>query len=147
MLAQHSFELVETQYRREQGGMILRLFIDKADAPKGKTGGITLDDCQNVSRWVEELLDAANVPSEPYNLEVSSPGINRPLRTAEHFKKFAGQKAKITVSEPLAPESKQKNFTGIIVGTQGQTVELDDVVSGKVSIPIAVIAKARLDLI
>ncbi len=147
MLAQRNFELIETQYRRERGGMILRLFIDKIESTKGKKDGITLDDCQNVSRWVEEVLDAANVPSEPYNLEVSSPGINRPLKTADHFKRFMGQKAKVTIFEPLAPDANQKNFTGVIVGTKGQTVELNDVVSGKVNIPIAAIVKARLDLI
>ncbi len=147
MLARRSFELIETQYRREQGGWVLRLFIDRSDGSKGKGGGITLDDCQSVSRWVEELLDQSNVPSDPYNLEVSSPGINRPLKTAEHFKKFAGQKAKVTLSAPLSPERNQKNFTGVIIGVRDQTVEFNDVVSGNVEIPIAAVAKARLDLI
>src|SRR5688572_21219200 len=83
-----AYELVDVEWRREFGSWILRVFIDGP-------GGITHEDCERVSRELSALLDVHDVIPQAYNLEVSSPGLNRPLRTAEHFKRFTGQKAKV----------------------------------------------------
>ncbi len=149
VLSDEGFELIETQYRREGGGWVLRLLIDHLSlgAESGKVQRITLADCQKVSRRVEEVLDPSNVIGESYALEVSSPGINRPLKTAEHFKKYEGQKVKVSLFAPRSLESSQRNFMGVIVGATDELVEVDDVVSGKVKILISAISKAHLNII
>lgn len=146
ILAQNQFELVELQYRREAGGWVLRIFVDRVALTGKKGAGVTLADCEKVSRIVGEVLDGADFLSASYNLEVSSPGINRALRTESHFKSHVGQPAKVSITAPLGA-SPQKNFTGKIVSCENQSVVLDDVVSGKVEIPISAIAKAHLNLI
>ena len=87
-------ELVDVQFRREQRGWVLRLIIDKQD-------GVNLDDCAVVSREISQLLDIEDFIDQAYNLEVSSPGLNRPLKTMADFERFAGRKAKVKTSEPV----------------------------------------------
>src|SRR4051812_12498939 len=84
------YELVEIEWKREAGGWVVRLFVDRAEG-----GGFSLDDCQRVSREVSAVLDVADVIPQAYSLEVSSPGLNRPLRTVDHFRRFRGEKAKV----------------------------------------------------
>jgi ribosome maturation factor RimP len=80
-------------------------------------------------------------------LEVSSPGINRPLKNEAHFQNFIGEKVKVTLFYPLTQDGRQKNFSGLLVACRDQAVEIEDLVSGRVRIPISAIAKANLDLI
>ena len=94
VLGEYRFELVEAQYRREGGRWVLRLFIDKL-GQSGETltfrgSKVTLDDCEKVSRIVGDSLDVANLLGSSYVLEVSSPGINRPLKNEAHFKAAIG---------------------------------------------------------
>lgn len=126
-------ELIHVEFQREPGGRILRLYLDKP-------GGITLDDCSHVSRQASDLLDVALDIEESYNLEVTSPGPNRPLGEKEDFDRFVGQVAKIRVARPIEG---QKNFTGVLKGTAGDTVRLE---AGErtVEIPFELITKARL---
>lgn len=126
-------ELVQLQYRRERGGRILRLFIDKP-------GGVTLEDCAAVSRELGDLLDVHLPGLGPYHLEVSSPGPNRPLARAEDFERFRGQRARIRVRGTL---DGQKNFSGVLEGLTGRTVQLNTG-RGSVAIPIDAISKAHL---
>jgi ribosome maturation factor RimP len=148
VLEQDRFDLVDTQYRREGGRWVLRIFIDRIQAEgKSKPAGITLDDCEKVSRTVGDLLDGSDAVTGAYTLEVSSPGVNRPLKRAEDFRRFVGQKVKVTLFSPLAESSKQRNFAGPLLKAGDQGIEVDDIVSGKTEIPIASIAKANLDLI
>ncbi len=147
VLEQKHFELVETQYRKEAGKWVLRIFIDKT-APEGQAQtGVTLDDCGNVSNFVGDMLDATNVIGDSYVLEVSSPGINRPLKTEAHYKKAVGQNVKVSLYAPLHPESSQKNFSGILTDFYDETLEVEDATSGKVSIPMKAVAKANLDIV
>ena len=126
-------ELVQVQYRRERGGRILRLFIDKA-------GGVTLEDCASVSRELGDLLDVHLPDLGPYHLEVSSPGPNRPLAREEDFERFRGQRAKIRTRCAI---SGQKNFSGVLEGLSGRTVRMN---TGRstIAIPIDLISKASL---
>lgn len=90
-------DLVDAEYKREPSGLVLRLFIDKE-------GGVSLDDCQEASRTLEPLLEAAGVDDlipGPYNLEVSSPGLFRPLKRLRDFQRALGQRVKIRVRNPL----------------------------------------------
>lgn len=126
-------ELVHVEYQREPGGLTLRCYLDKP-------GGITLDDCVDISRQLEDMLDvhAGDVP--PYRLEVSSPGIDRPVGKLSDFNRFAGRQAKIRVAEAV---NGRKNFTGILAGVIDETVQLQ-VGNETVSLNVHDIKRARL---
>jgi ribosome maturation factor RimP len=155
-LANQQYDLIDIQYRREAGGWVLRLFIDKMHVPVSNghesienllKSEISLDDCEKVSNLVSDLLDSSEFLKDPYTLEVSSPGINRPLKNASDFQKYKGQKIKVSLYAPLLQDSKQKNFSGILIGSDGSSIEVEDIISGKTKIPLESIAKANLNLI
>jgi ribosome maturation factor RimP len=128
------YELVDVEWKHEQGGWVIRMFID---SPRG----ISHEDCEQVSRQVSATLDVHDVVPHAYNLEVSSPGLNRPLRTAEHFRRFVGQKARVRLKEGIEG---RRNFAGTIVAAEESTVTMD--VDGKqVMLPFADFDKANLD--
>jgi ribosome maturation factor RimP len=126
-------ELVQLQYRRERGGRILRLFIDKPE-------GVTLEDCAAVSRELGDLLDVHLPELGPYHLEVSSPGLNRPLAREEDFERFRGRRARIRTRSAI---DGQKNFSGVLEGMSDRSVRMN---TGRstVAIPIDTITKASL---
>ena len=97
VLEEMGLELVEVQYRREQSGWVLRFIIDKQE-------GISLDDCVAVSREVGQLLDIEDIIDQSYNLEVSSPGLERPLKSIADFQRFVGRKARIKTLEAIGGE-------------------------------------------
>ena len=125
------FELVELEYGREPQGWILRLFIDRpGHEPMVKEGGVGLDECARVSH--------------AYSLEVSSPGINRPLRRPEHFAKVVGKRVKVKTFGPVG-QPPRKSFSGVLeqVGSRDITVQVEG--GGAFQIPFRDIAKANLD--
>jgi ribosome maturation factor RimP len=128
-----SLELVHIEYQREAGGRVLRLYIDRP-------AGVTIDDCVNVSRQLNDLLDVNLDDMGPYTLEVTSPGPERPLSKLKDYNRFKGRKAKIKTRQPI---NDQKNFTGTIIGTSAQQVKLSSNAK-TVVIPFGHIAKARL---
>ena len=109
-----SLELIQVEYQRESAGRILRLYIDKP-------GGIRLDDCVAVSRQLGDILDVNLDDAGPYNLEVTSPGPERPLAKIQDFDRFKGHRAKIKIRGIL---NGQKNFKGVILGVTGDQVRL-----------------------
>jgi len=128
-------DLVEIQYRREQSGWVLRLVIDKQE-------GVSLDDCTAVSREVSQLLDIEDIIDQAYNLEVSSPGLDRPLKSMADFQRFKGRMARIKTSEPIGGEHV---FVGRIMKTEGESIFLE--VDGReVKILYSQINKARLEV-
>jgi ribosome maturation factor RimP len=126
-------ELVYTEYLREQGGRVLRIYIDRP-------GGVTVDDCARVSRQVGDWLDVSLEEIGPYSLEVSSPGPERPIGKASDYERFRGRKAKISLS---TPRGGRKNFTGFLLGVTDGRVSLETA-EGTVEISMAEIRKARL---
>jgi ribosome maturation factor RimP len=129
-------ELIDVEYGREPSGKVLRLTIDKPD-------GVTINDCSDISRLVGDLLDAKDSLPGSYNLEVSSPGINRPLKKKEDFDRFTGQKVLIKTKKLI---DGRKNFKGILHGTREDFI----VISSEktiLNIPFDQVAKARLDII
>lgn len=123
------YELVDME-RSARGGM-MRVFIDKP-------GGINLDDCATVSNHLTRVLTVENVNYE--RLEVSSPGLDRPLKKARDFERFAGQTVHVKLR---VPQEGQRNFTGVLKQTRAGKVELE--VEGKaVAFDLANLDKARL---
>ncbi len=129
-------ELVHVEYGREHGGRTLRVYLDKA-------GGITLDDCAHISRQLSDILDVGLETEGAYRLEVSSPGMPRPLGKMDDFERYKGKRVKIRTTQPI---NGQKNFSGILAGVSGQTVHLE-VDRHPVAIAFTDIAKAHITYI
>lgn len=128
-LAGLGYELVDLE--RSAKGALLRVFIDKP-------GGITVDDCALVSNHLSRLFAVENVGYD--RLEVSSPGLDRPLRTAKDFARFAGQKARLKLRVPLEG---QRNFVGVLRNAETGKVGLE--IDGRVlSLDLGNVDKARL---
>ncbi|MEJ2269224.1 MAG: ribosome maturation factor RimP, partial [Desulfobulbaceae bacterium] len=114
---------------------VLRLVIDKQE-------GVSLDDCAAVSREIGQLLDIEDFIDQAYNLEVSSPGLNRPLKSMADFQRFIGSKAKIKTIAPIAGEHV---FVGRIQQTSGDTIILE-IGGTELRIPFEQVSKARLEV-
>jgi ribosome maturation factor RimP len=136
LLPSMGLELVEVQFRLEGHGWVLRLFID------GKEG-ITVDHCSQVSREVGDFLDVENLIDHAYHLEVSSPGLERSLRSMKDFQTYLGRKAKLKLREDVEG---QRVLIGVISQAEGEIVELvlDD--GAKCQVAFEQIRKARLSL-
>lgn len=113
-LTDMGFAIVRIQM--QSGGKTLQIMAERLDEKP-----ITLDDCTNISRRVSAILDVEDPISSAYNLEVSSPGMERPLVKKEDFKKFSGRKIKLATSIPVEG---RKKFSGKLLGIEGDTVRL-----------------------
>ena len=127
------YVLWEIEYSPGRGNGFVRLYID-AEA------GITVDDCERVSRAVSELLDAADPVPGQYALEVSSPGLDRPLRTPEHFAPYVGADVFVELTQPL---DGRRRFLGPLAAAGAGTIEVD-VDGRRYVLPIDGIRKAHL---
>jgi ribosome maturation factor RimP len=135
------YELVSVELSNR--GRMLRVFIDKpAAGPQGPQGalasGITVDDCARVSNQLARVLEVESIDYD--RLEVSSPGLDRPLKKEADFARFAGEQARLTLRVPLEG---RRNFTGMMHSVAGGRLQLE-VEGGMVSIDLANIDKARL---
>src|SRR2546421_4150123 len=122
LAAQEGLELVDVEIGGGGGRQTLRLFVDKE-------GGVTLEDCTAVSRAVSTALDVEDPIAGAYDLEVSSPGLDRPLRTPEHFQKYAGSRVRIRTFGPVPQCENRKTFVGILKGYEEASIAID--VDGK----------------
>jgi ribosome maturation factor RimP len=140
----HDVELVQARWARQPGGAVLQVMIDRPagsrpDAPDGS--GVTLEDCTGVSRDLSTALDVhETIGPGRYRLEVSSPGLERPLVKLGDFDRFAGREANIKTRVPV---DERRSFTGHLLGTDGQTVRME-IGSATFQIPFDAIAKAHL---
>jgi ribosome maturation factor RimP len=126
-------ELVHVEYQREPAGRTLRIYIDKP-------GGVSLDDCVAISRQLGDILDVGLEADHPYRLEVSSPGVQRPLGKLADFERFRGCRAKIRIAQPI---DGRKNFTGTLEGVSELSILLL-VDNQTIRIAFADIVKAHL---
>ncbi len=137
VLESQGIELVDVDCVKGQSRWTVRIYIDKE-------GGITLDDCAMVSGEVGDLLDVHEIPPGPYNLEVSSPGLDRPLVKDRDFMKYQGHTVKVRVAEKVEG---RKHFTGKLVEFVDNGVEknlLVDVEGQLYSIPLSMVLEANL---
>lgn len=114
VLEEHHFELVDVEYVREVGVWYLRAYIDKE-------GGIAVDDCEIISRKLGEWLDKEDFIDDSYILEVSSPGLGRPLKKEKDFVRSMGKDVEVRLYKPL---NKQKEYTGALKSYDADTVTI-----------------------
>jgi ribosome maturation factor RimP len=135
VLAEHAAELVDLQFVHEHGQWILRFFLDKAN-------GITLDDCADISEHIGRVLDATDVIKQRYSLEVSSPGIQRPLKKETDYQRFIGERVDVTLYAPL---NGRRHFKGTLQSVNSGVVIVQAEPQQSFALPLADVAKARLD--
>jgi len=140
----HGAELVELEFRPERGGWVLRLFVEKAGSAERnlstRDAAVDLDLCAGISRDLSPALDVADVVPHAYHLEVSSPGLERPLRNPKDFERFAGERAKLKLREPVGG---RRVVVGVLGGYADGQVIVDD--SGrKLEVALSNVDSARL---
>ena len=128
------YELVLLEYNAHKGSALVRLFVDA-------TAGVTLGDCEKVSREVEGRLDVEDPIPQNYRLEVSSPGLDRPLVKPAHFERFKGSVAKLQL---VAPKAGRRKFQGVLRGLKDGRVALETPDAGMVELKLDEIERARL---
>ena len=131
-----AMEVIDVELRREgtRGGRVLRVYLDKE-------GGPNVDDLGRVSRQLSELLDSQDIVEGSYTLEVSSPGINRPLKKPEHFHRFIGKRVRIRTGDMI---DGRRSFLGILSEVSGDTIRIE--VEGKpYQIPFTMIEKSNYE--
>lgn len=131
---ENSVEFVHAETVGSKRNMTVRIYIDK-------TGGVTIEDCSLVSRTIEAAIDAEDFIPASYVLEVSSPGIERPLFSVQDFEKNIGKKAKVKAVESI---NGQANFNGRIIAVEDSEIVFDDKTNGSVRIPFEKVEKANL---
>ena len=133
ILDEMGFELVDVEYLSNYGKWVLRLYIDKET-------GVTIDDCVRVSREIGDIIDVKGVVTHEYTLEVSSPGIDRPLRKEKDFVGAVGKKVKVRT---ITPMNGRRSFTGYLKDFKNGTlyIEMEDT---PVALPWAEVDKANL---
>ena len=135
ILSNEGMELVEIEYRRESKGWVLRLYIDK-------TGGVTLDDCTRISQEVGRSLDVEDFISTPYTLEISSPGLTRPLKKEKDFMKYRDHMIKVRTFDPIA---NRRQFKGKLLGVSEHRIEIE--MDREIfQIPLSNVARANLEI-
>ena len=134
IIEQMAFELVDVEYLSEHGRWVLRITADRPG------GGITLDDCARVSREIGDIIDVKDIIRHEYVLEVSSPGINRPLKREKDFLRVLGRKIKMRMAGPIHG---RRNFRGVLKELKDGTLYLglDEEI---VALPLKDVEKANL---
>ena len=133
----HGLELVELELLTLAGQAVVRVYLEPAD----ESGAIDIDTLAAANAWVDPLVDTASPYSRAYTLEVSSPGINRPLRTRRHYQRFAGSTVKLK-TEPIGGRA---NWTGRLAAVGEDSIQLE-LADGTVEIALGQIKKAQLQV-
>jgi len=135
VLLEHGAEPVDIQFVHENGQWVLRFFLDKP-------GGIKLDDCATISDHIGRILDAADIIKQRYSLEVSSPGINRPLKKEADYQRFVGERVDVTLYAPL---NGRRHFKGKLQSINAGIVVVEETPQQTFALPLVDVAKAKLD--
>jgi ribosome maturation factor RimP len=133
----------DIQSRREAGGHVVRVFIDRPGPSATPEESVSIEDCEQVNREMSTILDVEDPLPFAYTLEVSSPGLDRPLRELDDYRRFDGRYSKVVVREPV---DNQKAFEGHLRGVDGETVLLE-APNGRVHrLPYRLITRGRLEV-
>lgn len=129
--------------RREGGNDVLRVVLDRPGSGATAAESVSITDCERVSQELSTILDVEDLLPESYTLEVSSPGLDRPLRQARDYERFAGRLAKIVTREPV---NRQTAFAGRLRGMDGNDVLFENEGGKLIRLPLNVISRARLEV-
>jgi ribosome maturation factor RimP len=136
-------EVWDIQNRREASGPIVRVFIDRPGPSATPEDSVSIEDCEQVSREISTILDVEDPLPSAYTLEVSSPGLDRPLRGVDDYRRFAGRLAKVVVAEPV---DNQKAFEGRLRGVEQSAVLLEGPGGKLHRLPLQLITRGRLEV-
>ena len=139
----HGLEVWDVVSRRETGGQVMKVFIDRPGPAATPDESVSIEDCELVSREIGTILDVEDPLPFAYTLEVSSPGLDRPLRGETDYRRFAGRLAKIVVSEAV---DNQKAFEGRLRGVEEGAVLLEGPKGRMHRLPMRLIARGRLEV-
>jgi ribosome maturation factor RimP len=142
----YGLEIFDVRFRREASGMVLRVQLDRPGPAATAEESVSIDDCSHVSRDLSAVLDVEDVIPIAYTLEVSSPGLDRPLRNAGDFRRFAGRRAKLVMSEAV---DGQAFFKGRLAGVDEGPVPavlIDGDDGRRHRVPVGVITRANLEV-
>jgi ribosome maturation factor RimP len=143
----YGVEIFDVQFRREAAGMVLRVRIDRPGPAATAEESVSVEDCARVSRDLSAVLDVEDIVPTAYTLEVSSPGLDRPLRGADDYRRFAGRRAKVVTREPV---DGQTYFRGQLAGLDGDAAvaaALIDAEDGRRHrVPLHIISRANLEV-
>jgi ribosome maturation factor RimP len=135
IVTQQGLELIDVEYQREPGGWVLRVLIDR------EPGGVTIQDCTDISREIGDVLEVKDVIAFPYRLEVSSPGVNRPLKKPADYEQHTGEIISLTTAEPL---DGRKHFKGRLTGLREAMIQMD--IDGRqFAVPLQAVKKAHVE--
>jgi ribosome maturation factor RimP len=141
--ASRGLEIWDIQSRREMSGHVVRVFIDRPGPASTPEESVSIEDCEQVNREIGTILDVEDPLPFTYTLEVSSPGLDRPLRGAGDYNRFAGRLAKIVVKEAV---DNQKAFEGRLRGTDAEDVLLEAANGRLHRLPMRLITRGRLEV-
>ena len=139
----HGLNVWDVQSRREAVGHVVRVIIDRPGPGATPEGSVSITDCEQVNREISTMLDVEDPLPFTYTLEVSSPGLDRPLREAADYARFSGRLAKIVLSEAV---DNQKAFEGRLRGVDGQDVVLETANGRTHRLPLRFITRGRLEV-
>jgi ribosome maturation factor RimP len=141
--ASRGLNVWEIQSRREAIGHVVRVFIDRPGRAATPEESVSIEDCEQVNREMSTILDVEDPLPFAYTLEVSSPGLDRPLRSADDYERFAGRLAKVVVSEAV---DNQKAFEGRLRGVEAGDVLLEGSRGRIHRLPLRLITRGRLEV-
>src|SRR5262245_21671592 len=141
--ASRGLDIWDVQSRREATGHVVRVFIDRPGPAARPEESLSADDCEQVHRELGAILDVEGPLPFAYTLEVSSPGLDRPLRGADDYRRFAGRLAKVVVSEAV---DNQKAFEGRLCGIEGDAVVLETAKGRTHRLPLRLITRGKLEV-
>ena len=133
----------EVAMRREGGADVLRIVLDRPGPAATPEESVSIEDCERVSQEIGTILDVEDVLPDSYTLEISSPGLDRPLRDARDYERFAGRLAKIVTREPI---NRQTAFAGRLRGIEGDDVLFENEGGKLIKLPLRAISRGRLEV-
>jgi ribosome maturation factor RimP len=139
----YGLEIFDVQFRREASGMVLRVRIDRPGRAASAEESVSVDDCAHVSRDLSAILDVEDIVPTAYTLEVSSPGLDRPLRGVDDYRRFAGRRAKVVMRQRLDGQGFVK---GRLAGADGNDVLIDGDDGRQWRVPVSIITRANLEV-
>jgi len=139
----HGLDIFDVELKREGGQQVLRVIVDRPGPAATPEESVSIEDCARVAEELGTLLDVEDVIPGGYTFEVSSPGLDRPLRSADDYRRFAGRWAKIVTREPV---ERQTAFNGRVKGLDGDDVLFESEGRKLVRLPLRLIARARLEV-